>query len=336
MFRAVLLWILTVVAFANADAQTVVIKGKLMAEGAPVPFVNLVVKGTQQGASSDLQGRFTLRVPGPGDYLLRMSAVGFLPKEMAFNVGVHKTIDLGTIALQPDAVDLGEVVVTGTMREVSRSDSPVPVEVITPALFRKNPSPALFDAVGMVNGVRPQINCSVCNTGDIHINGMEGPYTMVLIDGMPIVSGLSTVYGLSGIPTSLVERVEVVKGPGSSLYGSEAMGGLVNVITKDPALAPKAAVDLMATSWQEYNADIGLRFGQKKVNDLLGVSIFNYSDPRDNNGDGFTDVTLQKRISIFNKLSIRRPDRKVASIAARYVHEDRWGGQMDWTPAFGR
>ncbi len=334
MFRAVLLWILTVVAFANADAQTVVIKGKLMAEGAPVPFVNLVVKGTQQGASSDLEGRFTLRVPGPGDYLLRMSAVGFLPKEMAFNVGVHKTIDLGTIALQPDAVDLGEVVVTGTMREVSRSDSPVPVEVITPALFRKNPSPALFDAVGMVNGVRPQINCSVCNTGDIHINGMEGPYTMVLIDGMPIVSGLSTVYGLSGIPTSLVERVEVVKGPGSSLYGSEAMGGLVNVITKDPALAPKAAVDLMATSWQEYNADIGLRFGQKKVNDLLGVSIFNYSDPRDNNGDGFTDVTLQKRISIFNKLSIRRPDRKVASIAARYVHEDRWGGQMDWTPAF--
>ena len=90
------------------------------------------------------------------------------------------------------------------------------MEVITPALFRKNPSPALFDAVGMVNGVRPQINCSVCNTGDIHINGMEGPYTMVLIDGMPIVSGLSTVYGLSGIPTSLVERVEIVKGPGSS------------------------------------------------------------------------------------------------------------------------
>ena len=73
MFRAVLLWILTVVAFANADAQTVVIKGKLMAEGAPVPFVNLVVKGTQQGASSDLEGRFTLRVPGPGDYLLRMA-----------------------------------------------------------------------------------------------------------------------------------------------------------------------------------------------------------------------------------------------------------------------
>jgi len=334
MLRVALLWIFTVAALSNVDAQTVQVKGRLVADNTPVPFVNLVVKGSQQGTASDMEGRFTLQVAGPGVYLLRMSAVGFLAKKQTFQVGANTMVDLGTIALQPDAVDLGEVVVTGTMREVSRSDSPVPVEVITPALFRKNPSPALFDAVGMVNGVRPQINCSVCNTGDIHINGMEGPYTMVLIDGMPIVSGLSTVYGLSGIPTSLVERVEVVKGPGSSLYGSEAMGGLVNVITKDPALAPAAAVDLMATSWQEYNADIGLRFGKKKVNDLLGVSVFNYSDPRDNNGDGFTDVTLQKRISIFNKLSIRRPDRKVASIAGRYVHEDRWGGQMDWTPAF--
>ena len=78
------------------------------------------------------------------------------------------------------------------------------------------------------------------------------------------------------------------------------MGGLVNVITKDPVLAPRAAVDLMATSYHEYNADIGLRFGQKKVSDLLGVSVFNYTDPVDHNNDGFTDVTLQKRISIFH------------------------------------
>lgn len=88
------------------------------------------------------------------------------------------------------------------------------MEVITPLLFRRNPEPNLIGSIGMVNGVRPQINCSVCNTGDIHINGMEGPYTMVLIDGMPIVSSLGTVYGSSGIPTSLIERVEVVKGPG--------------------------------------------------------------------------------------------------------------------------
>jgi outer membrane receptor for ferrienterochelin and colicins len=111
------------------------------------------------------------------------------------------------------------------MKAVSRMQSPVPVEVYTPRFFRKNPTPSLFAAMENVNGVRPQLNCSVCNTGDIHINGMEGPYTMVLIDGMPIVSGLSTVYGLNGIPNTLIDRVEIVKGPASTLYGSEAVGG---------------------------------------------------------------------------------------------------------------
>jgi outer membrane receptor for ferrienterochelin and colicins len=131
-----------------------------------------------------------------------------------------------------------------------------------------------------------------------------------------------------------VERVEIVKGPGSSLYGSEAMGGIINVITKDPVLAPRISVDLMATSWQEFNADLGLALRKGRVSNLTGVSLFHYDDPRDNNGDGFTDMTLQKRLSVFNKIALRRPDRKQASLALRYVHEDRWGGQMNWTPAF--
>ncbi len=91
--------------------------------------------------------------------------------------------------MQTSTEILNEFVVTGTLKEMSMLDSPVPVEVYTPAYFEKNPTPALFEALQIVNGVRPQINCSVCNTGDIHINGMEGPYTMVLIDGMPVVGG---------------------------------------------------------------------------------------------------------------------------------------------------
>ncbi|MFZ1331065.1 MAG: TonB-dependent receptor plug domain-containing protein, partial [Flavobacteriales bacterium] len=315
-------------------AQTRTVSGTIVSGSDPVPFASVALKGESVGTSSNLKGFFTLELQNIKSGTLLISAVGFSTVQLELATSSSTAIDLGIIALEQNSTDLEEVVVTGTMREVTRSESPVSVEVITPALFRKNPSPALFDAVGMVNGVRPQINCSVCNTGDIHINGMEGPYTMVLIDGMPIVSGLSTVYGLSGIPTSLVERVEIVKGPGSSLYGSEAMGGLVNVITKDPVLAPKASVDLMATSYQEYNADIGLRLGHQKVSDLLGVSVYNYSAPVDLNNDGFTDVTLQKRFSIFNKFAIRRPGNKVASIAARYVYEDRWGGDLNWTPAF--
>ncbi len=120
-----------------------------------------------------------------------------------------------SIYMKDSSENLDEIVVTGTMKAVRKSDSPVPIEIYTPKFFQKNPTPSLFDAVQLINGVQPQLNSNVCNTGDIHINGMEGPYTMILIDGMPIVSSLSTVYGLSGIPNSLVERIEVVKGPAS-------------------------------------------------------------------------------------------------------------------------
>src|SRR5690606_13303543 len=142
------------------------------------------------------------------------------------------------ILLENDNRNLEEVVVSGTLKQVSKLDSPIPVEVVTSKIFQANPAPTIFESLQNINGVRPQINCSVCNTGDIHINGLEGPYTMVLIDGLPIVSGLSTVYGLNGIPQALIERVEIVKGPASTLYGSEAVGGLINIITKSPSSAP--------------------------------------------------------------------------------------------------
>jgi outer membrane receptor for ferrienterochelin and colicins len=231
--------------------------------------------------------------------------------------------------------ELAELVITGTMREVSRPESPVPIEVYSHKYFRSNPAPNLFESMQYVNGIRPQLNCSVCNTGDIQINGMQGPYTMVLIDGMPIVSGLATVYGLSGIPQSLIERVEVVKGPASTLYGSEAVGGLINIITKKPGTAPVFSADIFSTSWAEINTDIAARWkAGKKIQALTGINYFNYSLPVDNNRDGMTDMALQNRISVFNKWEIERKNNRIFSLAARYIFEDRWGGDTRWKPAF--
>jgi len=231
--------------------------------------------------------------------------------------------------------ELPEVVITGTMREISRPESPVPIEVYSNKFFRSNPAPNLFESIQYMNGIRPQLNCSVCNTGDIQINGMQGPYTMVLIDGMPIVSGLATVYGLSGIPQSLIERVEVVKGPASTLYGSEAVGGLINIITKKPGAAPVFSADIFSTSWAEINTDIATRWKVgKKIQALTGINYFNYALPVDHNLDGMTDMALQNRISVFNKWDIQRKNNRIFSLAARYVYEDRWGGDTRWKPAF--
>ena len=158
---------------------------------------------------------------------------------------------------------------------------------------------------------------------------------MVLVDGMPIVSGLSTVYGLNGIPQSLIERVEIVKGPVSALYGSEAVGGLINVITKKTTNAPVFSGNVFGTSWGEVNTDLATKFkAGKKAESLVGINYFNFNQRIDNDNDNFTDVTLQDRISIFNKWNFKRKDSRIFTLAGRYVYEDRFGGDMDWTPEF--
>jgi len=281
---------------------------------------------------TDAEGTFTYQFENTGIYHINIeNSSGFI---QTFELNLTKPEEQFEFVLSNENQQtdlLNEIVISGTMKPVLRSESLVPVEVYTPTFFRKNPTPNIFEALQNVNGVKPQVNCSVCNTGDIHINGLEGPYTFVLIDGMPIVSGLSTVYGLSGIPNSLIEKVEIVKGPASSLYGSEAVGGLINIITKNPLYASKYAVDVFGTSWGEINTDLGLSLKvSDKVHWLMGVNYFNYSNPIDKNKDGFTDVTLQDRISIFNKFTFDRKSKKQFALATRYFYEDRWGGQMNW------
>jgi outer membrane receptor for ferrienterochelin and colicins len=255
-----------------------------------------------------------------GENKLVISYVGYTPKIL--NVDGNTT-NIGTIVLENDSLE--EVVISGTLSQVSKLKSAVQIELYSADFFRATAKASFFEAIEGINGVRPQLNCNICNTGDIHINGQEGANTMVLIDGLPLVSGLSTVYGLSGIPQSLIKQVEVIKGPASTLYGSEAIGGVINLITKLPENVHRFNIDAYTTSWGELNVDLGAKYQLKSVQGLIGVNYFNYSNPIDNNEDGFTDLTLQHRISIFNKIKMKRN-----SIAFRYFYEDRWGGEMNW------
>lgn len=316
-----------------AVAQSAKIFGTVTSEGQPVEFAAITLVGTPSGTNTDSLGNYRLNHVKAGTYQMQVSCVGFhkLLKSITVKAGDNfENFDLTNLDQ-----NLDEVVITGTLKELSRLESPVAIEVYNPAYFKKNPTSNIYEALQNVNGVRPQLNCNVCNTGDIHINGLEGPYTMVLIDGMPIVSSLSTVYGLSGIPNALVERIEIVKGPTSSLYGSEAMGGLINIITKKPQNAPAFSADIFATSWQEYNANVG--FKMKVGNDvsvLSGINYFNFQNRVDNNNDHFTDMTLQNRISVFQKWNIERKDKRLLSFAGRYMYEDRWGGDVRWNQSF--
>ncbi|MFK7756096.1 MAG: TonB-dependent receptor [Flavobacteriales bacterium] len=308
--------------------QTIEISGTVMSMDNPVPFATLIAPDHNLSASSDSEGHFTLLIPHDTIKLM-VSAIGFNESLIFLKPSTSPVI----IKLTPRAEELNEVVISGNLKAVSKSASAVPVEVYSSDFLLTNPSSSIFESLQNINGVKPTLNCAVCATGDIRINGLEGPYTMVLIDGMPSVSGLATVYGLSGIPQSLIERVEIVKGPASTLYGSEAVAGLINVITKKPGLAPRFSADVRTSSWGEINADLGTKFNiGEKLTNLTGLNIFSYSNPIDNNGDSFTDLTLQKRFSVFNKLNIKRASQKAFTVSGRLFYEDRWGGSMNWTP----
>ena len=316
-----------------AKAQSLFeVNGTVFSEGQPLAFSNVYLENSTTGTITNENGIFKLTNLKPGSYTLVASFTGYGTSRKRVQI-TNKNLQIKFNLVEDNS--LQEVIITGTLKAVSRLESPVPVEVYSTTFLKKNPTPSVFEALNNVNGVRPQLNCNVCNTGDIHINGLEGPYTLVMIDGMPIVSGLSTVYGLSGIPNSLIEQIEIVKGPASSLYGSEALGGLINIITKLPENAPLFFAESFGTSWGEINFDLGVKANVgKNATVLVGANYFKYDQLIDNNNDNFTDLTNQDRISLFQKWNFKRRNKRNFSIAGRYFYEDRWGGELQWNKSF--
>ncbi len=298
--------------------------GKVVENATGKPIVGAVLKWGNQETITNEQGGFSL-LPESATQL-EVSSIGF--STLRYKPDTSKTY--WEIRLVEATAELDDVVVSGNLRPMTKLSSPIPVDAYNASFFRRNPTPSFFDAVAQLNGVQSQMTCNVCNTGEIRINGLDGPYTMVLIDGMPIVSSLSTVYGLSGIPNSMVKRIEVVKGPASTLYGSEAVAGLINIITVDPLSAHRLSADVSITSWREANVDLSTQIRAGKATGLLGINYFNYTLPSDINNDNFTDIALQKRFSLFNKWSWDRKNELPASIAMRLLTENRWGGELNY------
>jgi outer membrane receptor for ferrienterochelin and colicins len=334
ILKQILIFLLLLV-FKNTFAQKSTIHGFCTINGTPLRGIVVRIEGKQQKQSiSDKSGNFSFSNLDSGTYKFFLESSNFNDSNFILFVPYDSILKF-TIELSLQRSSFKEMVVSGSLRQTKRLESPVAIEVFYPSFFKKNPVSNLFESLQNVNGVRPQVNCNVCNTGDIHINGLEGPYTMVLIDGMPIVSSLSTVYGLYGIPNALIDRIEIVKGPASTLYGSEAIGGIINVITKNPDEAGTTTVDMMTSSWKELQTDIGFNMRlNKKVSLLNGINYYNFNQTIDKNNDQFTDLTLQHRISLFQKYKIERKDFKVFNVAARYFYENRWGGDLRWNRSF--
>lgn len=231
--------------------------------------------------------------------------------------------------------ELEEVAVIGTIRETNRAESPIVTDVYDKKYFEKNPGSNIFDLMDRMNGVRQQVNCNVCGTGDIHINGLEGPYTLIVLDGIPIMGGLSSLYGLSGIPSFLLDKIEVTKGPASSVYGSEAVAGVIHAFTKKATKNPEIHFQNFSTTHGEVNTDLGFNLlAGKRISIFTSANHYLMQTKLDHNKDHFTDVPLQNRFSVYQKWKIDRPYHRIFTVSGRVMDENRWGGDLSWDRSF--
>lgn len=309
-------------------AQNASIEGYLLNEsGEALPFATIALQGTTYGTTTSENGYFQLEQVPAGTYIVAFSMIGYRKTEKNITLQADEKLQLGETRLAEDVLGLEEVVVTGAMKETWVSASPVKVETITARYLEKNVAPTnIMEAITLVNGVQEAVACGVCFTNSISINGLPGPYTAVLMDGAPIYGNLASVYGLNGIPTTIIERFEVVKGPVSTLYGSEAVAGVINIITKDPSKQPLLAMDIMGTSHGESFGSISVSPKAGKFNGYVGLNYAYINAYEDNNEDGFGDFINLDRFSVFTKWSQQRKDKKQFTIAGKWYYEDRRNG----------
>ena len=306
------------------------LSGRVSAAGRPLAGATVVVEGGRLRAQTDSAGRFRIQVGARQSVSLLTRAIGHTPDRRVVALPASDTL---LITLTPSASILNTVVTTATMQERYLSDSPVKVELVTPAFLQRNVSANLMDNISFLPGLVQQVDCGVCFTNSIRINGMEGPYTAVLIDGTPMMSALASVYGLNSIDPSLIEQVEIIRGPNSTLYGAEAMGGVINIVTKDVRLAPRFSVNAFGSSHGETNIAIAATPSIRGVRSLLSISGSHNAQFVDRNGDGFSDLPLVSRLSVMNKWAIGTPARRPFELMARVYGEDRFGGTSAWTKA---
>lgn len=216
-----------------AQKNDAILVGHALFKGEHLPGVNIILKGTTIGCATDITGHYYLRNLPEGKFTLRVSSIGFKTIEQEVTLVKGQTTQ-ADFDLEEDMIMTDNVVVSGNRLEVNKKDAPVVVGLISPKLYEQTNSLNLAEGLNFQSGLRVENNCQNCGFQQVRINGLEGPYTQILIDSRPIFSALSGVYGIEQIPANMIDRVEVVKGGGSALYGANAIGGTVNIITKEP------------------------------------------------------------------------------------------------------
>ena len=314
------------------NAQIVKVQGSINSNDGPLEFATVSIVDSCYGVTSNENGYFEIQVDSSKDNYLLVSYLGYISKKISLK-NIDKDLKNLVVVLQEDINGLNEIIVTGSLRDQFVTESPVKVNVITSKKinsFLPSAGSTVKEIIQLINGAQEVIACGVCYTNSISINGLEGPYTSILLDGIPMYGNLASVYGLSGIPSMIIDRIEIVKGPSSTLYGSEAVAGVINIITKNFEDQPYFSLDIQGTSHSESYINLAIvpKVGKSKT--YFGSTWDKKNYFKDYNDDGFGDDINFDRFSLFNKWDIFRKSQKKFIINTRYYFEDRRNGVEDF------
>lgn len=292
--------ILTVVSINGMYAATPVkegnqIAGHVIEKGTEdnIPFAAILIVGTDLGTTSNEDGKFVFKNLKAGKYTLRVSSIGYVTQEKEVIVSDNAT-SLVHFQMDTDNFITDEVVVSANRNEVSRKDAPVVVNVMSQKLFETVNSPDLAKSLNYQSGVRVENNCQNCTFPQVRINGLEGPYSQILINSRPVMSALSGVYGLEQIPVNMIERIEVVRGGGSALFGANAVAGTINIITKDPISNSfqfnTNFTNMGGKSWEQYMGGNVSLVSEDNTYGIAMYETYRNRNPYDRDDDGFSEV----------------------------------------------
>ncbi|WP_430810075.1 MULTISPECIES: TonB-dependent receptor [unclassified Carboxylicivirga] len=310
------------------------LKGTITSEGTPLPFATVTIKNTTLGVASDMEGQFELDYIPEGEFIVKAQAMGFKPVEKIISFKNGQPINLN-FDLEEDVLGLEQVVVTADRNERKRKEASTVVNTLTPKLLENTQSVSIGEGLNYVPGLRLENNCQNCGFTQVRMNGLDGAHSQVLINNRAVFSNLAGVYGLELIPSSMIERIEVVRGGGSALYGSNAVAGTINLITKDPMVN---AYDITT----QYNAvgagtdgkvqnDYSLNMNTTLVSDnkKTGLALYGFyrdKDPYDANDDGFSETSLIENLTLGARLYHRINYRNKITLDFMRVNEERRGG----------
>ena len=325
--------LLTAIAIAFSTlcfAQNGTIKGTITVDNEPLEAVTVQLesKSLKKWTTSDRNGHYAISLPA-GEYRLKIRSLGYIPYDDKVVITEEETLSQD-VTLKEDVLGIDEVVITATKTKENRKDAPVLVSVTTNRELANVKAHTLMEGLVFQPGLRTEVNCQNCGTSQVRINGLEGAYSQILIDSRPIFGSLNGVYGLDQIPANMIERIEVIRGGGSALFGSNAIAGTINVITKNPT-KNEAQASIVSNLIGGKSGDVVSSFNGSLVSEnyMRGISFHAMQRSRqsyDDNGDDFTEITRLRNLNAGAKLFNDFTDRHKLTAELNVSNENRRGG----------